>query len=280
MCPETNRPEGRGVRNRLAVPGGHLAYETAGKGTPIVFLHAAIADRRMWNREFDAYAGSHAVVRYDTRGLGQSPPAAAPYSDVEDLRALLDQLRVGPATLVGCSNGGRLALDFAVEHPTAVKALLLVAPGLSGFDGSTDPEGQSDYDADGLRSKEVFKAWGAGRKDEALQRLREYWCSMQTGPNLDLVRQMMRENADEIFTDASASHNQAVNPPAIQRLKSIHVPTTVLSGDHDEPTCGWIARRVARDIPGAKFVPVTGADHLVNLSRPDAFDAALNDLLR
>ncbi|HYA10695.1 MAG TPA: alpha/beta hydrolase [Thermoplasmata archaeon] len=240
-----------------------------------MFLHAAIADRRMWDREFAAGAREHAVVRYDTRGLGQSTAATAPYSDVEDLSAVLEHLRLGPAILVGCSNGGRIALDFAVEHPSAVKALLLVAPGLSGFDGSTDPEGQSDYSSDGARTKEIYQAWGAGRKDEALQRLREYWCSMQSGQNLELVRQMMRDNAHEIFTEASAGHNRALDPPAIRRLKTIRVPTTVLSGDHDEPTCGWIARRVAREIPGAEFVPVTGADHLVNLSRPDVFDAAL-----
>ncbi|MGI0154787.1 MAG: alpha/beta fold hydrolase, partial [Thermoplasmata archaeon] len=180
---------------------------------------------------------------------------------------------------VGCSNGGGLALELALEHPATVKALLLVATGVSGFDGSTDPDGKPDYDADGVRLKEVFKAWTAGRKDEALQRLQEYWCSMQTGQGLELVRQMMRDNADEIFTDASAQHNTPLVPPALPRLKSIRVPTTVLYGDHDEPTGGWIARRVAREIPEAQFVPVSGADHLVNLSRPDAFDTALRRLL-
>lgn len=280
MGPETTHAQGAGTRNRLTVPGGQLAYEIAGKGTPIVFIHAAIADRRMWNREFDAYSRDHTVVRYDRRGFGESPPATAPYSEIEDLRAVLDHLRLGASILVGCSNGGGLALDLAVEHPSAVKELLLVATGVSGFDGSTDPQGQPDYDADGVRLKEVFKAWTAGRKEVALQGLREYWCSMQTGPELELVRRMMRENADEIFTDASAQHNRGLEAPALPRLKSIRVPTTVLYGDHDEPTGGWIARRVAREIPGAEFVPVSGADHLVNLSRPDAFDAALKRLLR
>lgn len=263
----------------LDVPGGQLFYEVSGQGAPLVFLHAAIADRRMWNREFLANSGGHTVVRYDTRGLGRSPPASAAYSDVEDVRALLDHLRIGPATLVGCSNGGKIAIDLALERPSEVKALLLLAPGISGFDGSTDPEGQADYAADGVRSKEIFGAWAAGRKGEALERLREYWCSRQTGQNLELVRQMMKDNAVEIFTEASASHGRALDPPAIQRLKTIRVPTTILLGDHDEPTMGYIVRRLAKEVPAARLVDVPGADHLINLSQPDAFDTALRSVV-
>lgn len=263
----------------LEVPGGKIAYDAAGSGDPIVFIHAAIADRRMWEREFEVFAKGHRLIRYDTRGLGQSPPARESYSDIEDLRALHEALRLGSATLVGCSNGGRLALDFALAHPSAVRALLLVAPGLSGFDGSSDPEGQPDFEADGKRSNEIFEAWAAGRKDEALERLCMYWCSRQTGENLDLVRRMLRENANEIFTDESAKHSRPLEPPAIERLRSVRVPTRILYGDHDEPTVGWIAHRIATEVPGAVFVSATDADHLVNLSRPDLFDDALRSLL-
>lgn len=264
---------------QLPVAGGHLAYDVAGKGSPVVFLHALIADRRMWDREFQKYAAGHTVVRYDLRGLGASPPAKAPYSEIEDLDRLIDHLQLGPVTLVGCSGGGKTALDFAVEHPLKVQALLLVAPGVSGFDGSSDPEGQADYDADGARLKPVFEAWGAGRKEEATRRLREYWCSQQSGKNLELVQRMIEENAEEIFTEKSASQAKGLDPPALLRIRHIRAPTIVLSGDHDEPTCGWIARRVAHEIAHAELIPVSRADHLVNLSRPDVFDSALQRLL-
>jgi pimeloyl-ACP methyl ester carboxylesterase len=117
-------------------------------------------------------------------------------------------LRLEPATLVGCSIGGRIVIDFALEHPESVRALLLVAPGLSGWTPSLDPEGQAVYDRDMARSAEISATWSAGRHEEAMERLRAYWCSAQVGANLELVRQMMRENAQEIFTDASARHNR------------------------------------------------------------------------
>jgi 3-oxoadipate enol-lactonase len=264
----------------LPVSGGTLYYEVSGKGAPIVFIHAAIADRRMWNREFDQYAKERTTVRYDIRGLGRSPPATAEYSDVDDLRALLDHLHLRSATLVGCSNGGRLAIDFALENPNRVNALLLVSPGLSGFTAELAPDGQSTFDADSARSAKIPGDWNAGRHDEALEGLCAYWTSAQTGANLDLVRTMMRENAAEIFTDASAGHNRGIKPPAAGRLGSIAVPTTVLLGDRDEPSMSYIVRTIVRGIPGAQLVPVPGGDHLVNLSRPQEFDRSLHELLQ
>jgi 3-oxoadipate enol-lactonase len=263
----------------VPVPGGQLFYERTGEGAPIVFIHAAIADRRMWNREFEKYSTGATTIRFDVRGLGRSPPATAPYSDVSDLRALLDHLRVDRATLVGCSNGGRLAIDFTVENPARVKSLLLVAAGLSGWTPEMDPEGQPVYEQDMARSAKIPADWAAGREKEALAGLEAYWTSATTGANLGLVRTMMRENAHEIFTDSSARHNQPIEPPAAARLKSINVPTTILWGDRDEPTMAYICRRAAHGIPHARFVEVSGADHLINLSRPEAFDAALQPLL-
>jgi 3-oxoadipate enol-lactonase len=261
------------------VPDGRLFYERAGTGPAIVWIHAAIADRRMWDREFDLYAKERTVVRYDVRGLGRSPPARAPYSDAQDLRLLLDHLGVGAVTIVGCSNGGRIALDFAVQHPDRVRGLLLVSPGLSGWNPELDPDGQPVYEADMARSGEIVAAWNAGRQDEALERLLVYWASATVGASRDSLARWMKENSHEIFTDASGQFGRAAETDTAARLGSIHAPTVVLFGDRDEPTMGYIVRRVVQSIPGARRVDVPGGDHLINLSRPEAFDAALTELL-
>jgi 3-oxoadipate enol-lactonase len=262
------------------VPGGRLFYEVAGRGPPLVFVHAGIADRRMWDREFALYAADRTVLRYDSRGFGRSPPATAPYSEHEDLERLLEQLHLLPATVVGSSRGGRIAIDLALEHPPSVSALLLVAPGLSGWTPEMDPEGRSVYELDEARSAEILAAWAAGRRDEALERLRVYWCSETRGPALEALRQMMRENAEEIFTDRSATFDRRPSPGAAERLDRIRAKTRVIYGDRDEPTTGYLVRRVARGIPEARLLPAPGGDHLVNLSRPDIFDSVLRELLR
>lgn len=264
----------------LPVSAGKLYHERAGQGPAIVFIHAAIADRRMWNREFATYSNDHTVVRYDVRGFGRSPPATEPYSDADDLRALLSHLGIHSTILVGCSNGGRIALDFAVEQPNAVAGLVLLSPGVAGFTADHAPDGKPVFEEDGVRSSKISKAWNEGHMEEALAALQQYWASAQEGANIELVRTMMKENANEIFTESSARHNRSPTPPAISRLGSISAPALVLLGDHDEPTMTYIVRTVVQGLPHGKLVPVPGADHLINLSRPTDFDHAVQQLLR
>jgi pimeloyl-ACP methyl ester carboxylesterase len=84
-----------------------------------VLVHAGICDSRMWNPQWDAFAAAHRTVRYDLRGFGRSPLPPQPYSHGNDLIALLRQLGIQQASLVGASLGGRVALEVAVAHPEA-----------------------------------------------------------------------------------------------------------------------------------------------------------------
>jgi 3-oxoadipate enol-lactonase len=263
----------------LDVPGGKIAYEEAGRGPPIVLLHEGIADRRMWNREFPRLAREHRVIRYDLRGYGGSTPATSAYSAVRDLRALLDHLHVDRPLVVGPSMGGRIALDLALAHPDSVGALLLVAPGYSGMDYDHVPGGKATFERDERLSQAAADAWAAGKLEEATEHLRQLWASELRGESLDLFRAMVRENAEEVFGDRSARLEEREGPPAASRLGDVRAPTLILVGDRDNPAMPHLSNYLARGIPGAKVQLVPGADHLLNLSRPDALDAALPEIL-
>ena len=259
----------------LDVPGGKIAYEELGRGPTIVVLHEGIADRRMWDREFPLLARDHHVVRYDLRGYGRSPPATAEFSSVSDLAALLDRVGAARPVIVGPSMGGRIALDLALAHPGKVGALLLIAPGYSGMDYDQVPGGKATFERDETLSKAAADAWAAGKLGEATEHLRQLWASAVTGPALELFRTMVRENAAEVFEDRSGRLDTRVGAPAAGRLAEVHVPTRILVGDRDNPAMPHCANFLGRGIPGATVQLVAGADHLLNLSRPDAFDEAL-----
>jgi len=263
----------------LEVAGGKLAYETEGQGSPIVLLHEGIADRRMWNREFPLLARDHRVTRYDLRGYGGSPPATSDFFPVDDLASLIDHLRLERPLIVGPSVGGKIALDLALEHPEKVGGLLLIAPGYSGMDYDHVPGGKATFERDETLSAAAVEAWGAGNLEGAAERLRELWASALSGSSLELFRTMVRDNASEVFEERSGKHERRVGGPAAHRLKEIHVPTTILVGDRDNPVMPHCANFLARGIPGANVELVPGADHLLNLSRPDAFDAAIPRIL-
>jgi len=263
----------------LDVEGGSLAYEEAGRGLPIVLMHEGIADSRVWDREFSLLAQDHHVVRYDLRGFGRSPSAKGPYSDVRDLKALVDHLQLRRPTLVAPSMSGRIAIDYALAYPDSVSGLLLIAPGISGLQPEMVPEGKAALEVDDRLSQAATKAWSDGDLPVATEHLRTLWCAALKGDALELFRTMVKENAIEVFDSRSEKLEDSKVPPAATRLSSMKVPTDVLVGDEDNPFSFYIADFVAKNIPGARLTRVPGGDHLLNLSRPDAFDHGLSNLL-
>src|SRR5258705_7225177 len=113
--------------------GAHIHYPRSGRGFPVVFLHAGVADSRMWEPQAAALGDHFDVIAPDMRGFGKSQLPATAWSPVEDVLALMDALRIREAPhVVGCSIGGALAIDFALAHPERVSKLVLVGAGVSG----------------------------------------------------------------------------------------------------------------------------------------------------
>ncbi|MEH2558176.1 pimeloyl-ACP methyl ester carboxylesterase [Bradyrhizobium algeriense] len=119
--------------HQIASGQARLAVKVVGDGDPVVFLHAAVCDSRMWRAQLDAVGASNKAIAYDRRGFGETRAEKEDFSAVADLLAVIDAVGNGaPAILVGCSQGGRVALDTALLHPSHVRALVLIAPAVSG----------------------------------------------------------------------------------------------------------------------------------------------------
>jgi pimeloyl-ACP methyl ester carboxylesterase len=105
---------------------GELYYEVAGEGQPVVLLHPGFADSRIWDPQRPSYTKRFRVVRCDLPGFGRSPIRSLPVRYAREVAALLDRLEIWRVALVGCSLGGRVALELALAHPDLVRALVLV----------------------------------------------------------------------------------------------------------------------------------------------------------
>src|SRR5216684_3865761 len=119
------------------VNGTTLYYEVAGQGHPLVLNHGWLGNQRFWDDQFEAFAQHFKVVRYDIRGFGDSGKrkrGMEPFSMERDLRGLLQFLGIEKTFLLGLSMGGALAIDFTLQYPEMVDALVTVAAGLSGFE--------------------------------------------------------------------------------------------------------------------------------------------------
>ncbi|MFI7577635.1 alpha/beta fold hydrolase [Micromonospora sp. NPDC049497] len=258
---------------KIEVNGATLGYDEAGSGTPVVLLHAGIADRRMWRGQVSALAARHRVVVPDLRGYGESDLPPAPFAHHDDVVGLLDALGIERAALVGCSFGGAVAIDTALAYPDRVTALALFGAAVSGNRWSEEANdlwdtliGEIDQeDLDATAAAEVrFWVVGPGRDPQDVD------------PDLTAFAFAMDRRALVAEQALSAVDVAELDPPAIGRLDELGMPVLVTAGAADLPDVSRLADRIAAEAPNATRLPdVPDAGHLLPLEHPTPVTKAL-----
>jgi pimeloyl-ACP methyl ester carboxylesterase len=252
---------------------GRLHYEDVGEGPAVTLVHPGLWDMRTWDREAARWpAEGFRVIRYDVRGYGQSDFPEAPFSNSDDLLAVLDGQEVQRTALVGCSMGGNIEVTFTIDHPERVWGLVTVAAGLSGFEWS-DEKWEPIWEP-------VDAAVAAGDLERATDLALEIWAPLGVDDDAGAtIRRIAMDNTQNFALDESGLELSA-DPPPITRLEEIDVPTLVVTGDADVTEMTVIGEILASRIPGAVPAVIEGADHVVNVRQPQAFDAAVLPFLR
>jgi pimeloyl-ACP methyl ester carboxylesterase len=256
------------------INGARIHYERVGAGLPVIFLHAGIADLRMWEPQAIAFEKDFDVIRLDQRGFGQSELPPVSWSPVEDLLAIMDELDLKPAHLVGCSMGGATAIDFALEHPERLSKLVLVGSAIHGR------AGPPEY-------RHLYAEEAAARKSGDLDALKQALMYLTLdGP--DRPRGYVAEPMRSLFLDMnnrllSSDFEKAPfrwpDPPAATRLSEITASTLVVVGDKDLPGVLENADLLVDSIPHARKAVIHDAAHLPNLEHPEEFNRIVLDFL-
>jgi pimeloyl-ACP methyl ester carboxylesterase len=256
-----------------------VEHEVVGEGPPVVLIHSDVADSRLWAAQVPALAPSHLVVTYDRPGFGRTPLPPGPYSQVADLRGLLDGLDLQRASLVGCSGGGNVALDFALTHPERVDRLVLVAPGLAGWAWSAELDAADE---------EETRLFEAGDDEGAAEGQVRIWADGRRAPAE--VDPSLREYTREAVLRSYAHYRAALergepgpaerlDPPASERLGDVRTPTLVVVGAADVEDMHGIAERLAAGITDARMEVVPDAAHMLPRERPDELNRLLLEFL-
>jgi 3-oxoadipate enol-lactonase len=258
----------------LTLNGARIHYEREGSGLPVIFLHAGLADSRMWASQADFFARDFDVIRPDTRGYGASELPVGSWSAIEDLLAMMDALHLKPAHLVGCSMGGGIAIDFALEHPERISKLVLVGTAIGGY----------EFTPEDMR---VFEKASAAQKAHDYEALNDAMLELfLDGPHrrpgyvAKEIRELVHDmNERAVRVDLERSPEMEADPPAIGRLADITAPTLVVVGDVDVSTVLGNADRLAAEIPNARKAVIHDAAHLPNMEHPEKFNRLVRDFL-
>lgn len=255
-----------------------IYYEVAGEGPPLVLLHAGFVDSGMWDGNWPAFSQNCTTIRIDLLGFGRSDGLTEPVSRRQQIYAVLEELGVERAILVGCSMGGETIIDVALERPEMVSALIPVAAVPGGFELQGEPP--PDWE-------KMLAALDEGDLRLTCELHMRLWVDGPfRGP--EQVDPQARQRAAEMsrrtlekgsWETAMMPPPDPLDPPAVQRLEQIHAPTLIVAGELDYPDTVRAANLMAGAIPGAKAFILPGCAHLPSMERPAEFNRAVLDFL-
>jgi len=252
------------------VNGITMRYRDEGQGEPILLVHAFPLSSAMWEDQIDALSTRFRVIAPDLRGFGGTARGAGLASldqAADDLAALLEELKIDHATVVGLSMGGYIAFALLRRHPARVARLVLADTRA----GADTPEGRAGRE----QSAQLAEAQGAEAVGAAmLPKLLAPGASEE-------VREEVRKivAANDRAGVAAAQRAMAARPDSAPDLAALRIPTLILVGSEDGLTPPAEARAMHEAIAGSRLVEIDGAGHLSNLEAPDAFNAAVEEFL-
>jgi 3-oxoadipate enol-lactonase len=234
----------------------------------VLLLHAALGDSRSWTPQVEALrAAGHSPIAPDLPGYGTEPLRPGRLSYVDHVAALLD----APAAVVGCSFGGRVALELAVERPELVERLVLVNAALPGWDWSAEVQAANAAEDEALDRGDIPAAAEANMS----------WLGPDTTAEVrDLVREMVSRNFELVLPVYEQVESVPVQPPANERLGEIGVPTLIVVGAEDVTDMAEIAAILDAGIADTRVETIAGAGHLPSLERPDELNRLLLEFLQ
>jgi pimeloyl-ACP methyl ester carboxylesterase len=252
--------------------GLEIAYERVGEGPPLVLVHGAAVDSRMWGPQLAALADEFTVVAWDEPGAGRSSDVPADFvlpDYANCLAALIGALELGPAHVAGVSWGGTVAQELYRHHPELVATLLLVDT-YAGWKGSL-PEAEVRVRVEGVRQ---MLAAADHLFDPTLPGL------FAGDPPAEFAALLEAMAAD--VRPESMKTALLVMAEADQRdlLPRIAVPTLLIWGERDARSPLSVARQFEDAVPDAKLVVIPGAGHVSNLEAPELFNDAVRKFCR
>ena len=257
----------------VRVHGLEIAYRRAGEGPALVFLHGALADGRVWERQLAGLADEFTVVAWDEPGAGGSsdPPedfTLAGYADC--LAGFIDELDLGPARVAGLSWGGVVALELFRRHPRCVAALVLA---------------------------DTYAGWKGSLSEEECAARLQAAARLMTLPRDEFIRTFLpgvlggrapAHAADELFAIMADFRpiNVRITSAAVgacdhrDLLPRIDVPTLLVWGEDDERSPLSVAEQFRVAIPGARLRVIPEAGHVSNMEQPERFNAEVRAFAR
>ena len=256
---------------KIKANGIEINYQIDGDGPVVTFSHSLACNLSMWDEQAHALQGRYRVLRYDTRGHGQTEAPAGAYGLeqlADDLKGLLDGLGIAATHFVGLSMGGMIGQVFALKYPAMVQSLVLCDT------TSRYPSGAAAV------WEERIKTVGAKGMEPMVAPTLERWF---TAPFRGRRKDLMDKIGGMIRSTPAAGYIGCCHAlPKInvtERLRDVRCPALVIVGEEDPGTPVDMARDIQAALPVAELAVLCRASHLSNVEQPGEFNRVLGGFL-
>lgn len=242
----------------------------AGRATSpaLVMLHGFALDSRMWRPQVEAFADDYRVLTVDLPGFGPQARELGEVVAAASLERALDAAKIESAHILGNSFGAAVAADFALRSPARVRSLSLMGPTLVGALGSAESWARCVSFAEEGDRVTAAEVW---LDDPLFEGVR--------------VDDELFEEIRHIVLDYGGAHFTGkiipswTYPEPLVALRTLEVPSLIVSGENDLPAYMQMAEQYAQALPRSRREIVRGAGHLPNVEQPEAFNALLEAFL-
>ena len=254
--------------------GIEIHYEISGNphGPWITLSHSLACNLHMWDEQMAVLTKKFKVLRFDTRGHGQSTAPPGDYTleqMADDVKGLLDALGITRTHWVGLSMGGMIGQTFALKYPGVFQSLVLA-----------DTTSRRPPNAEQMWGERVAAARANGMPGVLDSTLARWF----TEPYRNARKDVMARIGEQILStpvDGFAGACAAIaKVNTLDRLKEIQCPAFIIVGEHDHGTPPAMARAIHENLPGSALLVIPSAAHLSNVEQPTAFNQALIEFLR
>jgi pimeloyl-ACP methyl ester carboxylesterase len=256
-----------------------LYYEEVGSGIPIVFVHEFAGDVRSYELQMRHFGQRYRCIAYNARGYPPSdvPQDGARYSQArarDDIRAVLDALKVDKAHVVGLSMGGFAALHFGFSYPDRARSLVVAG---CGYGAAPDKRAQFAAEAEAAAAQFEQQTMAKAAEGYALGPTRVQFQNKDPRGWREFAAQLAEHStAGSARTMRGVQARRPSLFDLVDQMAAMTTPTLIMTGDEDWP-CLEPAILMKRSIPTAALVVMPNAGHTINLEDPAAFNQHLAD---
>ncbi|MGH8619138.1 MAG: 3-oxoadipate enol-lactonase [Burkholderiales bacterium] len=246
-------------------------YDVTGTGPWLVLSHSLACNSHMWDPQMAELTQRYKVLRYDTRGHGQSGAPAGAYTLdqlADDAKALFDALGVKDPHWCGLSMGGMIGQTLALKYPGVAKSLVLA-----------DTTSRYPAEAVPLWMDRIRTAQEKGMGALVEGTLGRWFTDPYRAAHPDVMKLVGGWIAATPVDGYAGCCHALPQINVTDRLKEIKVPALVIVGEQDMGTPPAMARAIHEALPGSRLVLIPSAAHLSNMEQPAAFTKALLDFL-